>query len=138
MKDHRIELKLYYNSSKMEDREVLAYAESFRHLVVNEKDISRDLFTETQIKEIADDMNVDIIDLIDHNSSLYIDQVKGHDYSDNQLLKIMRKNPSIIKTPIAKIGKRVYHIKSHYELIPEDLDIKGVVSKKGNSSERQE
>ncbi|MEJ2006304.1 MAG: ArsC/Spx/MgsR family protein [Cyclobacteriaceae bacterium] len=138
MKDHRTEMKLYYNSTKMEDREVLAYAESLKHLVINEKDISRDIFTETQLKELANDMNTDLMGLIDKNDSLYMDKMQHDNYSEEELLKIMRKNPSVIKTPIAKVDKHVYHVKSHYELIPEDLDIKGIVNRKGNSSERSE
>lgn len=122
----------------MEDREVLAFAESLSHFVVNERDISRDIFTETQLKELADDMNVGVIDLIDKNDSLYMDKLNKHDYSEEELVKIMRKNPSVIKTPIARIDKHVYHVKSHFELIPEDLEIRGVTNRKGNSSERSE
>ena len=131
-------MKLYYNSTKMEDREVLAFAESLTHLVVNEQDISRDILTETQLKELADNMHVETMGLLDKNDSLYMDKIKHRDYSDEELLKIMRKNPSLIKTPIARVDKHVYHVKSHYELIPEDLDVKGVRNKKGNSSERSE
>jgi len=137
MKDHRKEMKLYYNSTKMEDREVLAYAESL-DLVINERDISKDIFTETQLKEIADAMHTDVMGLIDKNDSLYIDEIKHDDFSDEELLKIMRKNPSVIKTPIASVEDHTYHVKSHYELIPKDLDVKGIKSRKGNSSERSE
>lgn len=136
MTNRRKEFKLLYNSHKMEDKEVLAYAESLEHVILNDHDITRDILTETQIKKLADAMDLKIIDMVDHNSSIYIDKIRHHDYADEELLKIMRKEPSAIKTPIACIGRHVYHVKSHFELIPQDLEIKGVVSKKGNSSER--
>ena len=130
------EMKLYYNSQKKRDREVLGYAEALRHFVINDRDISKANLTETQYKELADGMNAPVMELVDKNAGLYMDEMKGHDFEEEELLKLLTNNPSLVKTPIAVIGDVVYHVKSPFELIPKDLEILGVESPEGNEFEK--
>ncbi len=129
-------MKLYYNSKKKRDREVLGYARSLTKIVVNEQDISKDPLTERQLKELADAMEEPVEDLMDRNDSLYMDKIsKGH-YEEEDLLKLLRQNPSLLDSPIAVVGDIVYPVESPFELISKDLSIEGVKSRKGNIFER--
>lgn len=137
MKARENEIVLIYNSEKQQDRKTKGYADSLKDHALNERDIMTNNLTETQLAEIASDMEVEMAELVDKNSQFYMNQLKGKSFSDDQLTKLMVKNPELIKTPIAYIGSKVFFVSSAYQFVNEDFDIKGVKSSKGNTFERQ-
>ncbi|MDX1629349.1 MAG: hypothetical protein R3345_11655 [Fulvivirga sp.] len=130
------EIILIYNSKKQRDRETLGYAKSLEDYKLNERDISKDNLTEQQIAEIASDLNTDVASLVDKNDEKYMAEMKGGDFSKDELLKLMNQNPSLITTPIAYLGKKIAIVKSPYNFIREDLEIDGIKSSKGNKFEK--
>jgi arsenate reductase-like glutaredoxin family protein len=134
METNKHELKLYYKSNHKHDRETYGYAQTL-DVPINEQDLSRNNLTETQIAELADAMQIRLVELVDKNSEMYMNDLKDKSFDDEELLKLMHRNPELIKTPIAMIGKHTYFVKSPFNLIPKDLEIEGIKSNKGEPSE---
>lgn len=136
MKAEENEILLIYNSEKQQDRKTKGYADSLKDHALNERDLLTDNLTETQIAEIAGDMNVELVDLVDKNSDLYMQEYKNKSFSDDELTKILARNPEMIKTPIAYMGSRAFFVESAYDLVNQDFDIEGVKSHKANKFEK--
>ncbi|MCA6073643.1 arsenate reductase family protein [Fulvivirga sedimenti] len=126
------EMRLYYNSEKKKDREVLGYAQSLKKIVVNERDISKSNLTERQLKELADTIGEPVEEMMDRNDSLYMDKIANGSFTEEDLLMLMSQNPSLIDTPIAVVTDFAYPVASPFELIPKDLSIEGVKSRRAN------
>ena len=136
MKAKENEILLIYNSEKQQDRKTKGYAGSLGDHRLNERDVLRDHLTETQIAEIAQDLKVRLTDLVDKNSDLYLKELKNRSFSDEELTKLMAKNPELIKTPIAYYGSKVFFVDSTYEFVNKDFTIEGVKSPKANKFEK--
>lgn len=136
MKPKENEIILIYNSNKQRDKEVMGYAKSLENHKLNERDISKSNLTEKQWAEIAMELETEIAEMVDTNSEKYLTKLKGGDYSDDELLKLMVQNPEIIQTPIALLKDRAFVVKSQYSFINEDLNIDGIQSDKGNKFEK--
>lgn len=138
MKAKENEILLIYNSEKYEDRKAKGYADSLKDHALNERDISKNNLTETQLAEIAGDLNVDLSVLVDKNSDIYLHQLKDKSFSDEELTKLMVKNPELIKTPIAYRGSKAFFVGSAYKFVSDDFEIEGVRSGKGNQFEKND
>lgn len=138
MKAKDNEILLIYNSEKYEDRKAKGYADTLKDHALNERDITKNNLTETQIAEIARDMNVDISELIDKNSDLYLHQLKDKGFSESELTKLIVKNPELLKTPIAYKGSKAFFVGSAYQFVNEDFDVEGIRSPKGNTFEKND
>ncbi|GAA0894419.1 hypothetical protein GCM10009122_41000 [Fulvivirga kasyanovii] len=136
MKAKENEILLIYNSEKQQDRKTKGYADTLNDHALNERDVLTDNLTETQIAEIARDMNIEIAELVDKNSDLYLQEYKNKSLSDDEITKVLAKNPEMIKTPIAYVGSEVFFVGSAYDFVNKDFDIEGVKSHKGNKFEK--
>ena len=112
------ELILYFHSAKKEDRTVRAYALSLDKHKLNERDLAHEPLTNTQLAGLAADLSIPVKDLLDPGVDII-----HHDYSDEDLLTMMAHDHTLIRTPIAYLGDRVFFVASEYALIKEDLDI---------------
>lgn len=138
MKAKDNEILLIYNSEKYEDRKAKGYADTLKDHALNERDVTKNNLTETQIAEIAADMNVDISQLVDKNSDLYLHQLKDKSFSEEELMKLIVKNPELLKTPIAYKGSKAFFVDSAYQFVNDDFDIDGIRSPKGNTFEKND
>lgn len=94
------EIKFLYNSNKLEDKEAYAYALTLHKHVINELDISKNDMTPTQVSELANKLNKRIIDLFDKDSEYFKDQIQGKNIVESDLLTLLIKEKSALKTPI--------------------------------------
>ncbi|WP_163378761.1 arsenate reductase family protein [Cyclobacterium sp. SYSU L10401] len=94
------EIKFLYNSKKLEDKEAYAYALTLHKHVINELDISKNDMTPTQVSELANKLNKRIIDLFDKDSEYFKDQIQGKNIVESDLLTLLIKEKSALKTPI--------------------------------------
>jgi len=136
MEKHKNEILFIYNGNKQSDKEALGYAESIKGKKVNQVDLTKEKLTERQIADIAVDMNVELNSLLDKNDSLYLSKVKDGNFSDDELLKLMKNNVGLIRTPIAYIEKEPVFVESQYTFVNKGLDVEGVKSSSGNSFEK--
>lgn len=96
----RNEIKFLYNSKKLEDREAYAYVLTLHQHKINELDIFKNDMTPTQFSELASRMGIRIIDLFDRNSDFFKNSIEGNDIEETDLLTILVKEKSALKTPI--------------------------------------
>ena len=136
MKAKDNEILLIYNSEKQQDRKTKGYASSLNEYALNERDVMTDHITETQLAEIANDIGVPLSDMIDKNSEMYMEELKEKSFADEELTKLMVKNPELIKTPIAYVGSKVFFVGSSYDFVKQGIEIKGVKSSKANKFEK--
>ncbi|MFT6969495.1 MAG: arsenate reductase [Roseivirga sp.] len=135
MKPQENEILLIYNGSKAHDAKVLGYAISVQKYTVNERNINKNPLTETQLTQVANDMGLQILDLIDKTSDSYLNEIKDQSFSNEEMMKMVRHHPDLLKTPIAMLNGRVFFVHSANDFVNTGIEIEGIKSKSGNSSE---
>tara|TARA_R110001599_G_scaffold130882_1_gene306341 strand:+ start:2719 stop:3147 length:429 start_codon:yes stop_codon:yes gene_type:complete len=135
MKPQENEILLIYNGRKAQDAKVLGYASSIQKYTVNERNIDKNPLTETQLSQVANSMGLQILDLIDKTSDTYLNEIKDQRFSNEEMMKIVKRHPDILKTPIAMLNGTVFFVHSAYDFVNKGIEIEGVKSKSGNSSE---
>lgn len=133
MQIEKNEILFIYNPSDFLEREAFGYAKALKNFVIKEFDVLKDHFTQQQIVEISNRLNVSITELIDVQ---YLEQHKSiSDLSSEDLLTYIQNNLSILNTPIALYHDSAEFVKSPYNFIKKDLAIKGVQSINANPEE---
>ncbi len=120
------EIKFVYNSGKKDDREAYGYALSLNKHKINELDVARTQLTSTQISELAQKLNVPIIELFDEKSSYYRDNIAGKDIEENDLLTILRAEADCLRTPIMVYENKAVILESKYDTNNIDMAIEGI------------
>ena len=118
------EIKFLYNSNKMSDRETYAYISAAHEHVINELDVYKNDMTPTQLTELAQKLNVRIIDLFDKNSEYFRENIEGKDLQEEDLLTILGREKSALITPIAITKEGAKIIDSSAETINIDMIFK--------------
>ncbi|MEQ8684957.1 MAG: hypothetical protein RIE86_06690 [Imperialibacter sp.] len=99
-----------YSRAKVRDRKLLARAEAL-NVKLKKIDIDAEKLTSTHFASLASDMTVDVCDLIDPRI------IEGYKISDTEgTLKLINKNPELLKTPIVVTSKRVKYIGDYGDL----------------------
>ena len=108
------EIVLFYNPNSPSGSKTLGYAKG-EGFALRDVDIIKNQFTGTQLEELAERLRVTIDGLInkEHPDS---EKYKTDDFSDNDWIKILRKNPNLIKEPIAIRGHRAIFVKTPSDL----------------------
>lgn len=121
MKIDKNELILIYDSNDLQDRAILAYAMSTKDRVVRAIDIRAHRFTEMQYEQIADLLGLPLVELVDMESPSYQRELKDTDLTDEDILKALKNNDDLFKTPVALYNDTGNVIKSPHELIKEGM-----------------
>lgn len=130
------ELLFIYNSQKNSDRTALSYAEAIKEYKLKEFDISKDFFTELQLKEIASILKVQPKEMIDTTSDIYHDKYAKSSLSETDLLTVLKHEPSMMRTPIALYHDRGEFVTSPYGFIKKDLATPTTTVKSANKEEK--
>jgi len=120
------EIKFIYNSGKKDDRESYGYVLSLNKHKINELDVARTPMTSTQISELAQKLNIPIIELFDEKSSYYRDNIIGKDMDENDLLTILKAEVDCLKTPIMIYADKAVVLESKYDTNNIDIAIEGI------------
>lgn len=99
------EILLFYKPGRKKDKNTLNLAKQVS-AHINDRDVTMDPPTETQITEIVQLLDRPISDLIDRESEPFKRQYEKSDLTDDQWLKAITNEPDLLKTPIAFKGKR--------------------------------
>lgn len=121
MKAHKNEIKLIYNSSRMEEKRAVGYAEALKDHKLQTIDITKEHITETQLAELADQLGVNVRELIDEQSALYKDNFADKDFEDGEILRVLVQNLEMLKTPIALKDEKAFFVTSSYDFIKQDM-----------------
>ncbi|SNR59478.1 Arsenate reductase, glutaredoxin family [Maribacter sedimenticola] len=107
------QITLYYSSLNSLGKQVNAYVESseMEHLTI---DIAKTNVTGTQWAELADGLNKNISELIDQDHADFkkIYGEKEVNLDNDGWLKVLDKNPSLLKYPIVIQGKKFIELES--------------------------
>ena len=107
------QITLYYSSKNSIGKQIHAYVEASgkKNLAI---DISKTNVTGTQWAEIADGLNIPIRDLVaqDHPDFLETYGENKQDLDENDWLKILEKEPHLLKHPIAIDGENYIELES--------------------------
>lgn len=120
------EMLFIYNEKKFRDREALGYVESIKDFKVKEIDVYRDKITEQQYMDLASRLNVAPNELFDKLSDEFKEKYAGAELSEDDVLKILKHTPSILRTPIAVYHDKAYFVQSPYDFVKTGLAFKGI------------
>jgi predicted GNAT family acetyltransferase/arsenate reductase-like glutaredoxin family protein len=116
------EILFIYNSNDLQDRQALGYARSLPNHKIKEVDLQKDSFSETQIKQIADMLEIEPVSLVNSKSDIYKRTYSDVELTGSGALKAMASKPELMKTPIALYNDQAVPIDSPYQLIKQDLN----------------
>ena len=110
------QITLFYNSNSSRAKKTLAYAEA-EGLEIHTIDILKTSITGTQIAELADRLGLEIKDLINQEHPSYKIKFEYHDLSSEDWIKMIKKNPEILKQPIALRGDKTILVETPTDII---------------------
>lgn len=131
-----MEIKFIYNSNQIKEREALGYIKSLDQHYINEFNVYKEQFTERQLADLAQKLGVSVKELINKESEFYQDDMEDGNYDDNDLLGLIKRNPTLLKTPIADYGKSAKFISSPYDFNNLDIVFKSIKEDLSNSDEK--
>ena len=108
------EILLFYNPNSPMGAKTLGYAKGEGY-PLRDVDILKNQFTGTQLEELAERLNVPIDGLVNKEHPDF-NNYKSNNFSDNDWIKILRKNPQLIKEPIAIRGHQAMFVKTASDL----------------------
>ena len=109
-------ITLFYNSKSSRAKQTLAYARA-EGFPVEEVDLLKTPLTGTQIVELADRLNLEVRDLVNQEHPSYKRHVEPHEFSAEDWIKFIRKNPEVMKQPIALRGKLTILVETPSDII---------------------
>ncbi len=105
MKTHPREILIYFNPSSSADRKTVAFAQGIcRH--VRAYAYSQAPSSPTSWQQILDMIGVHPKELLNKAHPYYQAHIRGRDFDKESWVKIIMKNPDLLKAPIAIRGRR--------------------------------
>lgn len=96
-------ITLFYSSASSRAKQTLAYAKA-EGLPIEEVDLLKTPLTGTQIAELAGRLGIEIHDLVNQQHPSYSKLFGPQEFSEEDWITVIRKNPEIMKQPIALRG----------------------------------
>ena len=109
-------ITLFYHSKSNRAKKTLAYAKA-EGLPIDEIDILKTPLTGTQIAELASRLDLEIKDLVNQEHPSYKRSFDAHDLSSEDWIKMIKKNPQIMKQPIALRGNLTILVETPSDII---------------------
>lgn len=111
------EITLIYFSEEHIGRQILAYAQ-IEKLPIHDIDLAHIKLTRTHWAEIASRLNIPVKELINTEDPDFIQKFNGHnDYSDDDWLKMLVHNPSILNAPIVMKGEKIVQMSNSQDTL---------------------
>ncbi len=105
MKTHDREIQIYYNSSLSSHRSCVAHAQSLSSSIKT-YDFAKTPSNSTSWRQILKSLDIHPKDLLDKSLPYYREHIKGRDFNMTGWLEIIRKNPTLLRAPIAMRGDK--------------------------------
>ena len=110
------QITFYYNPDSSVGKQTLAYLEEAK-IPVLRKNILKNHPTGSQWLEIADDLGIDVSDLVLKDHPVFTKQYQEADLDTNGWLKVMKNHPEVIDQPIAIRGEKVLLVRAPTEIL---------------------
>lgn len=105
MKTHLREILIYYNPDSSSDRRTVAHAQGIsRH--IKTYSFAQSPSTGTSWQQILKALNLHPKDLLNKAHPYYQQYIRGRDFDEEGWVNVLKRNPEIIKAPIAMRGNR--------------------------------
>ncbi len=121
MKNASTEIAIIYDSRDLQDKEALAYAKSLRFRKVKEYDIRKHMFTEQQLERLLQLLDAEPRVLINDKSDVFNRHFKNTNLDREGVVKVLRKYPELMRTPIILYENRAKILGSSYEMIKDEM-----------------
>ncbi|MBT8191616.1 MAG: glutaredoxin [Saprospiraceae bacterium] len=105
MKTHQREILIYYNPNKSGDRKTVAHAQG-TGFKIRTYHHSQAPSTTTSWKTILNSLQMHPKELLNKADPYYQNNLRGKEFDDEDWLNVLKKNPNLIKSPIAISGNR--------------------------------
>ena len=108
-------ITIYHNPRCTKSREGLCEIENLNQPFKVRKYLDEP-FTKVELEEVIKKLNIHPIELVRTKESIWIENYKGKELSDLQIIQAMLENPKLIERPIivkgnnAVIGRPIEHI----------------------------
>ncbi len=109
-------ITLFYSSASERAKKTLAYARA-EGLPIKEVDLLKTPLTGTQIAELADRLGLKINQLVNQQHPSYRKLFGPHSLSEADWITVIRKNPEILKQPIALRGDLTILVETPSDII---------------------
>jgi arsenate reductase len=98
-------ITIYHNPRCTKSREGLCEIENLNQPFEIRKYLD-DPFTKTELEEVIKKLNINPIELVRTKESIWIENYKGKELSDAQIIQAMLENPKLIERPIIVNGNK--------------------------------
>jgi arsenate reductase len=98
-------ITIYHNPRCTKSREGLCEIENLNQSFKIRKYFDEP-FTELELKDVIKKLNIKPIELVRTKESIWIENYKGKELSDAQIIKAMLENPKLIERPIIVNGNK--------------------------------
>ena len=105
MHTHQREIQIYYNPESSSDRMCVAHAQSLS-ASIKTYDYCKTPSTSTSWRQILKNLDVHPKQLLNKSHPYYKAHIKGRDFNMSGWLEIIRKNPFLLRAPIAMRGSK--------------------------------
>lgn len=99
-----MEVTIYHNPRCSKSRKALSLLESKGNKPIVVEYLKKPLTTE-QLSQIINELNIKPIDLVRKSESIWKENYKGKELSDDELIEAMISNPKLIERPIVSSSK---------------------------------
>ncbi|MCI5080376.1 MAG: hypothetical protein MRY78_01720 [Saprospiraceae bacterium] len=106
MKTHQREILIYYNPESSSDRRTVAHAQGLgRHVKAYAH--NRSPSNGTSWQQILAALQMHPKELMNKAHPYYQEHIRGREFTEECWAKVLKKNPDLIKAPIAIRGRKV-------------------------------
>ena len=105
MKTHLKEILIYYNPRSSSDRKTIAHAKG-TGLKITTYHHAQAPSTTTSWKTILESLDMHPKELLNKADPYYQNNIKGKEFDTEDWLNVIKKNPGLIKSPIAISGSK--------------------------------
>jgi len=111
------QINLYYHPNHSNAKKCIAIANA-NEAAVQAIDIEKTRISQTHWSEMAEMMNISVIDLVDLNHEVVVSKFgKVPDVDEFSALKIIQNNPEVVKAPVAVRGKKAVFASNSRDLL---------------------
>ena len=113
-------IKVLHNNTCSKSRAILEHLDE-NNVPFEIIDFMETPLTEMELTTLLKKLNTDVQGLIRKNDRLYQEKFAGKEYSDEEWIKILTKNPSLIqrpiliKGPVAMVGRPIENVRFFIE-----------------------
>lgn len=101
------EITIIYYSEEHVGKQILAYAQ-VEGLPIHDIDLAHTTLSETHWAEIARRIGVSVKELVNTDDPDFLQKFQGtEDMSDHDWLKLLHKNPDVLRAPIVMKGDKI-------------------------------